>query len=134
MQTKIMGMTSSVELIILSLVLGAIVGCHVLCSCAKCNIKEGMHALGNAALDWKMGTGVESSWENKGEPKGRATDTNTSLPLPKGEMSFFANNKFDPTCCVAPKSGYSNSMGCACLTKEQQTYIEQHGGNRTCGN
>jgi hypothetical protein len=134
MQIKIIGMTCSIELIILSLVLGMILGCHVLCSCSKINIKEGMHTLGNAALDWKMGNGVESSWEDKGEAAGRATNTNTNSSLPGDEMSFFANNKFDPTCCVAPKSGYSNSSGCACLTKEQQTYIEQHGGNRTCGN
>jgi hypothetical protein len=136
MQIKIMGMSCSVELLIVSLVLGLILGCHMLCSCSKIGLVEGMQMLGNAPLNWKMGNGVESSWENKGESQGRNVDTNTggSVPLPEGEMFFFSENKFDPTCCVAPKSGYSNSLGCACLTEEQQTFITQHGGNRTCGN
>ena len=54
----------------------------------------------------------------------------TPVPLPEGELFFFADNKFNPECCP---STYSDSMGCACLSQDQVTYINQRGGNRTLG-
>ena len=54
----------------------------------------------------------------------------TPVPLPEGELFFFANNKFTPECCP---STYSDSMGCACLSQAQVDYINQRGGNRTLG-
>jgi hypothetical protein len=54
----------------------------------------------------------------------------TPVPLPEGELFFFADNKFTPECCP---STYSDSMGCACLSQDQVTYINQRGGNRTLG-
>jgi hypothetical protein len=54
----------------------------------------------------------------------------TPVPLPEGELFFFADNKFKPECCP---STYSDSMGCACLSQPQVDYINQRGGNRTLG-
>ena len=54
----------------------------------------------------------------------------TPVPLPEGELFFFADNKFKPECCP---STYSDSMGCACLSQDQVTYINERGGNRTLG-
>ena len=54
----------------------------------------------------------------------------TPVPLPEGELFFFADNKFKPECCP---STYSDSMGCACLSQDQVNYINQRGGNRTLG-
>jgi hypothetical protein len=54
----------------------------------------------------------------------------TPVPLPEGELFFFADNKFKPECCP---STYSDSMGCACLSQAQVDYINQRGGNRTLG-
>ena len=54
----------------------------------------------------------------------------TPVPLPEGELFFFADNKFSPECCP---STYSDSMGCACLSQAQVDYINQRGGNRTLG-
>ena len=54
----------------------------------------------------------------------------TPVPLPEGELFFFADNKFKPECCP---STYSDSMGCACLSQPQVDYINQRGGNRTMG-
>ncbi len=54
----------------------------------------------------------------------------TPVPLPEGELFFFADNKFKPECCP---STYSDSTGCACLSQDQVTYINQRGGNRTLG-
>ena len=54
----------------------------------------------------------------------------TPVPLPEGELFFFADNKFKPECCP---STYSDSMGCACLSQAQVDYLNQRGGNRTLG-
>lgn len=48
------------------------------------------------------------------------------IPLPNGQLDMFATTSFSPKCC--PNS-YSNSMGCACMTLEQQKYLMQRGGN-----
>jgi len=48
------------------------------------------------------------------------------LPLPEGELTFFANTEFKPECC--PNS-YSNSMGCACMTSKDYNYLIMRGGN-----
>jgi len=48
------------------------------------------------------------------------------IPLPNGQMDMFATTSFSPKCC--PNS-FSTSMGCACMTLEQQAYLVQRGGN-----
>ena len=48
------------------------------------------------------------------------------VPLPNGEMDMFATTSFSPKCCP---NTFSNSMGCACMTLEQQKYLTQRGGN-----
>jgi hypothetical protein len=50
------------------------------------------------------------------------------IPLPEGEMFFFKDTKFEPSCCPGT---YSNSMGCACLSKKQFQYLTMRGGNNT---
>jgi len=48
------------------------------------------------------------------------------LPLPEGEMDFFANSEFKPECCP---NAYSNSSGCWCGTSQDYNYLVQRGGN-----
>jgi hypothetical protein len=48
------------------------------------------------------------------------------LPLPEGEMDFFANVDFKPECCP---NTYSNSMGCACMTSQDYNYLITRSGN-----
>jgi hypothetical protein len=50
------------------------------------------------------------------------------IPLPEGEMIFFKDTKFDASCCPGT---YSNSVGCACLSKKQLQYLTMRGGNNT---
>ena len=52
--------------------------------------------------------------------------TGTPVPLPKGEMLFFADNLFKPECCP---NTYSNGSGCACMTTKQYNYLITRGGN-----
>jgi hypothetical protein len=101
-------------------------------------IKEGFQAglVGmGSALDYKMGAGVKSSWENK---KDESPDSNIysnleqnvggPVPLPEDELLFFDKNKFSPDCCP---SNYSNADGCVCASPEQMKYLNERGGNRT---
>uniref|UniRef100_A0A6C0EPH4 Uncharacterized protein n=1 Tax=viral metagenome TaxID=1070528 RepID=A0A6C0EPH4_9ZZZZ len=138
MQIKVLGLTCRIEIIAISIIVGMILGGHVLCSCitpeAKEKAKEGfVNALGSAPTNYKMGRGVKSSWDTKQLPS-IAQDLSTHLgpkvPLPAGQLFFFANNKFSPDCCVPPQTGVSNSDGCACVTQEQVNYISSRGGNR----
>ncbi len=41
---------------------------------------------------------------------------------------FLDKTKFSPTCCP---STYSSGTGCACLSPQQMSYLNQRGGNRT---
>jgi len=142
MNVKIFGMTCRIEIIILCLIVGMILGGHVLCSCVtpqlKKKVKEGFaNALGSAPLNYKMGRGVISSFDTKNLPsiaQDLSTHMGPKVPLPAGQLFFFANNRFAPECCVPPQSGVSNGDGCACVTQEQVNYISSRGGNRAvCG-
>ena len=48
------------------------------------------------------------------------------LPLPEGEMDFFANTEFKPECCP---STFSTSTGCWCGTSQDYNYLVTRGGN-----
>jgi len=71
-----------------------------------------------------------SGMGNKNRLNTYKDNVGTPVPLPEGELFFFADNKFKPECCP---STYSDSMGCACLSQAQVDYINQRGGNRTLG-
>ena len=48
------------------------------------------------------------------------------LPLPEGELDFFANSTFKPECCPGT---YSNSQGCWCGNSQAYNYLITRGGN-----
>lgn len=138
MEMKLFGIQCRLEIIIISLIVGAILGTHLLCSCSKIGLVEGMAMMG-APLEWQMGTGQAMNWQNKAnqyakdmgysEQRSKYSQfTGTPVPLPEGQLFMFADNKFKPECCP---STYSSSTGCACITQEQVDYINQRGGNRT---
>lgn len=113
-------------------------GGHLLCSCSKIGLVEGMAIMG-APLEWQMGADQAMNWQNKAnqyakdmgysEQRSKYSQfSGTPVPLPEGQMFMFADNKFKPECCP---STYSSSTGCACITQEQVDYINQRGGNRT---
>jgi len=52
-----------------------------------------------------------------------------NVPLPKGELDFFASTQFNPTCCMTTGASYSNSLGCACMSVPQVSYLNGRGGN-----
>lgn len=138
MEIQIFGQKLRVEVIVVSILLGYIIGAHVLCSCSKISLKEGLSLLSGAPVGYNMGDGVATSWENKSELKYGANDWYKSLegnvaPEPNkwvesGRLEFLADNKFDAKCCP---SFYSGDMGCPCISPEQMKYLNSRGGNRT---
>lgn len=127
---NLFGMKLRVECIVISMIIGAVLGCHLLCGCAT---KEGMEVAG-AALGYKMSQGVHN---DKYDPKVGMGEMNggnrlsPSVPLPEGQLFFYANNDFSGKCCES--SNVSGTSGCACITKEQYDYLNSRGGNRTSG-
>ena len=66
MEVKIFGQNMRLEIIIISMLLGAFIAINVFCSCAG-GLKEGFaasSAIAGAALDYSMGDGVTASWES----------------------------------------------------------------------
>lgn len=140
MEVKVFGQKLRVEIIILSMLVGAFIAMNMWCSCAG-GILEGFAAgteLVGAALNYSIGDGVPISWEAQ-DTQNITSNTNSiyehldankgsPVPLQEGELFMFSNNKFDSSCCP---STYSNSMGCACLSTEQAKYLNERGGNRT---
>lgn len=135
MEFSVLGHKMRVEIILLSMILGAFIGINMFCSCAG-GVKEGFKVsadLVGAALSYSMGDGVKSSWEKSDVEatsiyhhlEGNAAG---SVPLDKNKLFMFEKNEFKPDCCP---SAYSSSTGCLCASPEQMKYLNQRGGNRT---
>ena len=142
MEFKLFGLKLRLEVVIALLVVGAILGSHMLCSCSKVSLKEGMEVLG-AELGYKVGEGVRGSWDTREQPaeaQHSLVDTSESkLVTPDESMVFLSETQFKPECCSI--SHYSSNGGlttrgataggCACLNKNQSDYLNTRGGNRT---
>tara|TARA_Y100000996_G_scaffold411316_1_gene395236 strand:- start:1392 stop:1661 length:270 start_codon:yes stop_codon:yes gene_type:complete len=83
---------------------------------------------GMSNIEDDMTTGVPGSFDKSRVQtiKKKYSTSGTKLPLPPGEMLFFADTDFKPECCPAT---YTTSDGCACLTDSQTNYISRRGGN-----
>ena len=138
MELKILGMQCRLEIIIICLIVGAILGGHLLCSCSRIGMQEGMAVMG-ASVDYVMGEDTVNSWTNKANKYAANMGYNSAsskysqnkgspIPLPEGQLYMFSETEFKPECCPTT---YSSSTGCACISEEQVRYINQRGGNRT---
>ena len=130
MEIKILGFKARVEVIILSMIIGCLLGCHLVCGCVT---REGMQVAG-AAIGYNMANGVH---QDKYDPRASMLEVNgggkigPQVPLPEGQLFFYANNEFSGKCCA--NSNVSGGNGCACITKEQSCYLNARGGNRAVG-
>lgn len=69
MEVKLLGLTFRVEVVVICLILGWIIGAHLFCSCIKITPYEGFEMLKNtiekmstkmgSMLDYKMSAGIE---------------------------------------------------------------------------
>ena len=159
MEIKIFGYEVRIEVIIACVIIGMVMGLMMFCDCFQYSLIEGMTKKNvKEAMTKKNKTGKEGfknlnnndlhinnsytmgwvqtakryadgmGYENK--LNSYKDNVGTPVPLPEGQLFFFADNKFKPECCP---STYSDSMGCACLSQAQVTYINERGGNRTMG-
>ena len=127
MDIKILGVKLRVECILISMVIGAVLGCYLICGCVT---QEGMESAG-AAIDYAMSKGVHTDkYESKYDQVEVNGGSNLSpkVPLPEGQLFMWANNEFSGKCCNT--SNVSGGGGCACITKEQADYLNARGGNR----
>jgi len=129
MEITILGQKFRGEIIILCMIVTAFIIGNMWCSCSG-GLLEGFESgikVTGAAIDYSMGKGVPNSWEKKAGAGEDSDSTDWSkhlesnvggkVPLDEGELLIFAKNKFDSSCCP---STYTNSMGCVCVTPEQQ--------------
>jgi hypothetical protein len=137
---------------LLFLVIGAILGAHLFCSCTSFTVDGMPSNIGSvfkeafsqrnygAPINHNMDTGVPgNNWEtaarNYANQVGNQDNTDAGqyykggpIPLPPGELLIFAENEVKPECCP---SYYTSSTGCVCASKKQIDYLNQRGGNRT---
>jgi len=135
MEITILGYTTTLEFLVLFAVVSFLLWTHLVGGCCRMPVKEGMMSLLPADVQYKLGEGVEGSWETKpyeNDPSKHQRDTykDVPVPLPEGSLHFLADNEFKPECCGSTFSSYG---GCACLTDKQIGYINTRGGNRTKG-
>jgi hypothetical protein len=160
MEIKIFGYEVRIEVVIACVIIGMVMGLVMFCDCFQYSLIEGMTTKKNVKelMTNQKKTGKEgfknlnnndlhiddsytmgwvqtakryaSGMGNKNRLNTYKDNVGTPVPLPEGELFFFADNKFKPECCP---STYSNSMGCACLSQAQVEYVNQRGGNRTLG-
>lgn len=135
MEINILGYKTTLEFVLLSVVVLILLWTHWVGGCCRAPIKEGMLSLLPANVQYKLGEGVEGSWETKpyvNDPTKHQRDTykEVPVPLPEGSLHFLQENEFKPECCGSTFSSYG---GCACLTDKQIEHINTRGGNRTKG-
>jgi len=128
MEIKILGFKARVEVILVSMVIGCLLCCHLVCGCVT---QEGMESAGSA-IGYNMSNGVHrDKYDTRvglGEVNGGGEKLNPVVPLPEGQLFMWANNEFSGKCCAT--SNVSGGNGCACITKEQSDYLNARGGNR----
>ena len=109
------------ELCIICILLGVFIGYNMLCDCASPLFSEGfgtkLSELNNGSLEGKVLHNPNSTYEK------------VQVPLPEGQLFYYANNEFKPECCK--NSSVSGTGGCACETEEQVKFLESRGGNKT---
>ena len=136
MKIKLFGISFRLEILIAIVVVYLILSGHLFCGCSKLNFKEAFvvaKTLGEATLDYRMGDGVEGSWDGKKQQDRDFSETvvgGTHVPL-TDTLFFFRDNKGQHKNC---NTNYSSSTGCIGLTAEQNKYLNSRGGNRITGN
>ena len=134
MNIKILGLTFRLEILVALFILGFFLQAHTFCSCSKIGANEAftlLKTLGDAPLDYRMGNGVQGSWDGNKQNNVNTSDTvtnGTEVPL-NGTLFFFKDNKGGTNC----NGNYSTSTGCIGLTSEQGNYLNTRGGNRITG-
>jgi len=160
MEFKFIGYSARLELVILFIVIGIILGVHLFCGCASVSIGGGVPTdvgsaikeafsqkttrLGSddygAPLNYSMDSGLPiSNWENaaRNYAKQLGSHDNTksgqfykSGPIPLPPGELLIFAHNEIHPRCCP-SYYSSSEGCICTSQKQWKYLNERGGNRT---
>ncbi len=90
-----------------------------------CITMEGFEMLEDGLNDLEKETG---KFVNKFKKSEMFVNPKTSNDVNSG-LFYLTKNKFSPDCC--DYSTISTSNGCACITKEQEDFLNSRGNNRT---
>jgi hypothetical protein len=146
MDINILGFKFNLEVLILIGVLYLIMCGHLFCSCCRMNLMEGftgantnngqsspytLGAPGIKETEDAMKWGQPTMVVEKGKPLDPAVKKflerpSQKLPLPEGQLDFFAKMEFKPECCP---NAYSSSTGCACMSGNDYNYLIERGSN-----
>jgi len=133
MELKYGNYSIRLEILLLILLAGAVLGGYVFCSCSRVSVKEGFELANGAAVNYVMGAGVptdvyDKPYSSTQKKLNVVSQTNQLTSVSGDNLALFAKNKFSPECCP---SDYSSYPGCLCKTQNQVDYINTRGGNRT---
>ena len=115
--------TARIEIVVLCILLGAFLCCNLWCS--SCKFKILGEGFGTKLSELNNGNGLDA----KPLFNPNSTYEKVQIPLPEGQLFYYANNDFKPECCK--NSSVSGTGGCACETEEQVKFLESRGGNKT---
>ncbi len=135
---KVFGHTVDVMTASVCLIIGVLLGGHVLCDTSRtARIAENFAADRHVAYTDdgvpRFHTPCNLDDVSSGKPSQwfaslAANKQGIVPPLKQGQLDIFAKNRIAPDCCP---SIYSSSDGCVCITEDQMRYLNQRGGNRT---
>ena len=157
------------EILVVIVIVFWIMSGHVLCSCSRIGLVEGMELLKEAMGNPKNKIASQNAFQNNDVVKeGFVGSNNTAygpefseskttgyimdpstwafggnptsgsglgkienrptqpIPPPEGQLSFFATTPFKSECCP---NAYTSSTGCACMTLEQNDFLQKRGMN-----
>jgi len=117
--------TMRIELCIICVLLGAFIAFNLACDCCKPKIfsREGFRLNPSNLNDGN----IKQTRDQIYNPA--SSYEKVQIPLPEGQLFYYANNEFKPECCK--NSSISGTGGCACETEEQVKFLESRGGNKT---
>jgi hypothetical protein len=159
MELKVLGYSARLELVILFVVIGIILGTHLFCSCTSFSVggmptdvgsalKEAFTQqnvmLGSddygAPLNYSMDSGIPvTNWENAArsyaQQMGNQDNTKSGQfykggPIPLPPGELLIFAQNQVKPECCP-SYYSSSTGCICTSQKQWDYLNERGGNRT---
>ena len=128
MNIKLLGYKCRLEIVVICVVLGMVIGATMLCACKSSPLEN--FAVGRNAAEYNISKGMSDGVHT--EKWGDSVNHYQMQHLKAGnnnKMFMWANNKFEPGCCEF--SSISGSNGCACVTDEQSKFLKNRGGNRT---
>jgi len=143
MDITFLGFKFRLEILILIVIIFWVMFGHMMCSCSRVSMSEAMTLLSPANIretfsganktpmgpsyaDSK-GSGYISNPTSWSKPLGEDSNFNSGAkPMMNDSMDIFAKTPFKPECCP---SAYSNSEGCACMSKGQYELIKTRGNN-----